>query len=330
MKELHYLCSLGVFALFGMVSVAMAQGKDENSSRPTPAQEAGLPESSEQGVATWQERGLAYMENGEHQLAIESYTEAIRSGDTHAWLYFARAVCYLEIKDYESALADFSETIQLGEEQPCTYALRAACHTQLGRSGNAYADYTTAIRLDPQKAGAYWACIEAGSKHQALLADYDKALQLRPNDPEIYFLRGEFYACVLSKHAKAIEDYTKAIELVPANALYFERRGLLYVMSAPKRQLPISTGLSNSHQNPHPTYSCLVRSPTNAQAISPARSMTTARLLNSVPRNLGATDAEGYCTHKQARPRKRLLISRLLFVSTIPIAILQRPTTDAA
>ena len=49
------------------------------------------------------------------------------------------------------------------------------------------------------------------------MEDYDKAIELDPNDAEAYNNRGNSYRD-LGQYQRAIEDYDKAIELDPNDA----------------------------------------------------------------------------------------------------------------
>ena len=54
-----------------------------------------------------------------------------------------------------------------------------------------------------------------------------KAIELEPDDADIYINRGAAYAA-LAEYESAIADYNKAIELDPDNATAYNNRGLAY------------------------------------------------------------------------------------------------------
>ena len=51
-------------------------------------------------------------------------------------------------------------------------------------------------------------------KHAGAIADYDRAIALKPDTPEVYYNRGHSKA-ELGNHADAIDDYDRAIALKP-------------------------------------------------------------------------------------------------------------------
>ena len=64
-------------------------------------------------------------------------------------------------------------------------------------------------------------------KYPFAIADYDKAIELNPDDADTYINRGISYKN-LKESQKAIADYTKAIELNPDYATAYNNRGLAY------------------------------------------------------------------------------------------------------
>lgn len=92
------------------------------------------------------------------------------------------------------------------------------------------ADYDKAIELNPDNADAY--CergdfyYEAGEYDKAAI-DYDKAIELDPNGANAYYNRGCAYS-EMREYENAIADYNKAIELDPGDAYTYYSRGLAY------------------------------------------------------------------------------------------------------
>jgi len=96
--------------------------------------------------------------------------------------------------------------------------------------GRTVADYDKLIELDPNNADAYY---ERGDfyyetdEYNKAMADYSKAIQLNPNYADAYYNRGCAYG-EISEYDKAITDYSKAIELNPSDANAYYNRGLIY------------------------------------------------------------------------------------------------------
>ena len=78
-------------------------------------------------------------------------------------------------------------------------------------------DFNRAIELNPNDAHAYGNrgnfYSELGQYERAI-EDYDKAIELDIFDPTTYYNRGNSYSD-LGQYQRAIEDYDKAIELDP-------------------------------------------------------------------------------------------------------------------
>src|SRR5437867_2948659 len=60
--------------------------------------------------------------------------------------------------------------------------------------------------------------------HAGAIADLSKAIDLKPDDADLYFNRGNAWAAK-EDHEKAINDYTKAVELKPSLAAAYMYRG---------------------------------------------------------------------------------------------------------
>ncbi|QSJ20728.1 tetratricopeptide repeat protein [Nostoc sp. UHCC 0702] len=59
------------------------------------------------------------------------------------------------------------------------------------------------------------------------IKDYDKAIQLKPEDSYVYKERGS-YRLEIEDYKRAINDYTQAIELEPDDAYLYSYRGDVY------------------------------------------------------------------------------------------------------
>jgi len=96
--------------------------------------------------------------------------------------------------------------------------------------GRTMADYDKLIELDPDNANAYY---ERGDfyyemdEYNKAIADYSKAIELDPGHVLAYFNRAYAYG-EIGEYNKAIADYSKAIELNPSDAQAYYNRGLDY------------------------------------------------------------------------------------------------------
>ena len=94
-------------------------------------------------------RAQAYHAMGEHDKAIEDFSEAIRL-DRNAWgAYNCRAVTYAAIGDHERAILDYDEAIRIQPEHDAPWYNRGNLHAELGRFEEAAKDFAEAVRLRP-------------------------------------------------------------------------------------------------------------------------------------------------------------------------------------
>jgi tetratricopeptide (TPR) repeat protein len=102
--------------------------------------------------------------------------------------------------------------------------------SQKGAWAAAVSAFDEAIRLDPRSERAY-ANRGAARLHlgdaQGAVADFTRALELKPSHPEdLFFNRGNAYA-LAGKTVGAISDFTRAVEIRPDFARAFFNRGLV-------------------------------------------------------------------------------------------------------
>ena len=129
-------------------------------------------------------RGIAYRDEGNYDLAIESFTKGIELNPDFAKAYTNRAVTYQCKGLFDRAIVDHTKALELKTDHPEAYINRGAAYGEQG-------DYDRAI------------------------ADHTKAIELNPNHPEAYNNRGVAYY-KKSDYNRAIEDYTQAIQLKPS------------------------------------------------------------------------------------------------------------------
>ena len=108
-----------------------------------------------------------------------------------------------------------------------TYFIRGYEKAELGDYRGAIADYTRAIGLKPGDANTYYNRGYAKARlgqYFAAIADFDTAIRLKPDDADAYNNRG-VAKVQLGQHFAAIADYDTAIRLKPDHALAYHGRG---------------------------------------------------------------------------------------------------------
>jgi len=135
---------------------------------------------------------------------------------------------------WDEAIAVFTEIIRLEndpERKAGGYTKRGLVSLSKGDYDRAIADYDKAIELNPQDAAAYGVralvYIIKGD-HDHAITDYDKAIKLNPTDAAAYRKRGLAYG-FKGDYDRVIADCDKAIELNPQDAAAYGNRGCAYI-----------------------------------------------------------------------------------------------------
>jgi tetratricopeptide (TPR) repeat protein len=181
-------------------------------------------------ATTYNNRGLAYYNQGDLDKAIADYNKAISLDPQMAAAYNNRGFAYYNQGDLDKAIADYNKAIELDPQMATAYSIRGLAYDNQGELGKAIVDYNMAIELDPADATTYnnrgLAYYNQGDLDKAI-ADYNKAIELDPADATTYNNRGLAYYNQ-GDLDKAIADYNKAIELDPQMATAYSIRGLAY------------------------------------------------------------------------------------------------------
>ena len=143
------------------------------------------------------DRGMTYLEQGDHSEAIEAFDEAIKLDPQDAIAYYNRGVAYNRIgqskmrvsssdrSQYERAIKDFGEAIRLNPQADAYYN-RGVANRALGYFEPAMKDFDEAIRLNPQHADAFYlrgAVYGAIGKSIEAERDFAKAKELGIGGP---------------------------------------------------------------------------------------------------------------------------------------------------
>jgi len=134
-------------------------------------------------VFAYNNRGIAYADLGQYQLAIEDYNKAIRLKPDHAKPYYNRGITYNKINQYQLAIEDFNKVIRLKPDHAMAYFYQGHAYVPLARYQEATEAFRQAVRINPEYADAWLAyglgSAGTGNKTAAL----DAVRELRRLDP---------------------------------------------------------------------------------------------------------------------------------------------------
>jgi len=173
-------------------------------------------------------RSMVYREQGELEKALADLNNAEKIENFDKKLvYENRANLKYDMKDYSGSLNDYNKLIAINSTNSNYYGNRADCFRNLGDLDKAFADYDKTVELDSTN---YLAIFQRGKirlKKQDItsaIEDYNKALKINEND-NIYVARGIAYGIMID-YQKSIADFDKALEINPQNAAAYYNRAL--------------------------------------------------------------------------------------------------------
>lgn len=162
-----------------------------------------------------------------HFRSVEYYNSYIATHTPRAIDYFGRAMDFVVLRDYSSAVEDLNRAIQLTPDFALGYFERGVARYKAMQSGNSaignqqaevraiMADFDKAVELSPRMSFAYYnkgnILAELGDFVSALVA-YNKAIEIKPDFGEAYYNRGYVYF-QLGDRDRGIENLSKAGEL---------------------------------------------------------------------------------------------------------------------
>ncbi len=158
-------------------------------------------------------RGLNFTQQGNHDAALQAFTEALSHHDQPAVILVERGLVYLQQGAYPDALADFAAAIALDPNHAAAYGHRGLVRYQLNDETGALEDWAVALTLQPSNDNV---CYNRGlvlahqGDYAAALMDFDRALEENPLLAEAYLHRGKARQ-QLGDKVGAIKDWEIAL-----------------------------------------------------------------------------------------------------------------------
>ncbi len=189
------------------------------------------------GLAIWKlkdqthvgycERGIALLDRGQYNAAIEDFDKSIRLNSKHGRAFNNRANAKERLSDYKGALKDFTSAIELGYAN--SYHNRAALRSKLGDRHGAIRDLTESISHHKMEFQSY-AC--RGWERECIgdligaKADYARVYALKPQGA-LEYGNIAWITNHLGNHRRAVEYLDEGIKLYSNDPWLFEKRGAM-------------------------------------------------------------------------------------------------------
>ena len=217
------------------ITVSATETVADSASEPATEEAPTSPPEGSPGEAIYEE-GVRLLEEEEWLGAMEKFDEALDSGWESAELRHDRGLaCHQLVEEGRCSLAravdDYTRAIELGlTEEADLYADRGWAYQELEQFESAIADFSRAIELDPENPETWGArgdgYITLGD-FEAALNDYNNATGLDPDNGEYYWSRAISYD-FMGELELALDDYSKAIELGVEDSWLYSDRASIY------------------------------------------------------------------------------------------------------
>lgn len=150
-------------------------------------------------------------------IALCLFLQAGSASAQDAGQLVARARASIEKKDYDTALADLNQALALQKKNAEAFALRGDVYTAQKKVELARLDYNQAIKLNGKVSAFYYKRgmsfkESPGYSREAAMADYNKALEIDPQNENALRERGFTYF-VDEKIPAAVADFEAALKL---------------------------------------------------------------------------------------------------------------------
>ncbi len=195
---------------------------------PTPEDE---PVSDSESVNEYT-RAYGLLAQGEYTDAERQFNTVVQlePGFAHGWDGIGQALMFQG--EFEESMYYFDKAIELRPTLASAYSHRALARVNLNDLDGALRDAKQANRLDDEEVDPYIVIgrvLAIRGESAEALQNFDKAIELAPDDGGTYWWRGRFWRDVVQDFGAALADFDKAIELDPAIASIYLDRAILLI-----------------------------------------------------------------------------------------------------
>ncbi|XP_016053938.1 PREDICTED: tetratricopeptide repeat protein 6 [Miniopterus natalensis] len=191
------------------------------------------PNALEAAVDSLYNLGLCYMDEGNLQMAFDSFTKAVRLNPEFAEGFHQRGVCKVKLNK-DNAILDLNRAITLNPKHYEAYLSRVAFYGLKGRYSKAILNCNEAIRIYPQSVRAYICrgVLKYYNKtYKLAITDLTTAINMDKNSYIAFYNRALCYTKI-SELQMALTDYGIVLLLDAGKSVTlntFINRGLIYV-----------------------------------------------------------------------------------------------------
>jgi serine/threonine protein kinase len=171
----------------------------------------------------WSSQGLAYMRLQQYPKALKSFDQAqnIKPEDPTIWLQKGIVLKSLQRPQeanmfYQEALDVYDEITAKNNKNPASWTDRGFVLLQLNRPQDAFLSYDRALMLNSNfyealigKANAY----NLVKDYEKALAIFDQAKEIRPQDYQVWYNRGNLLLQTLNQPESALTSFKQATQL---------------------------------------------------------------------------------------------------------------------
>jgi Flp pilus assembly protein TadD len=125
-------------------------------------------------------QGLDHFHNGELDLAIKDFSQALARQPEAAAAYIDRGAVYLRKGDLDRALSDYDQSLQLNPKDARAYLNRGIIYGKKKDFDRALADFDRALEIAPRDAQIYYnqaVCLDLAGRPKPAIKAYQSFLQ---------------------------------------------------------------------------------------------------------------------------------------------------------
>ncbi|CAL9703995.1 unnamed protein product [Knipowitschia caucasica] len=115
---------------------------------------SGPSEKEKKRAQTLKEEGNALVKKGEHQKAIDKYSQSIQLNPHEITAYTNRALCYLSVKQLREAVADCDVALNMDSSNIKALYRRAQAHRELQNFKSCVDDLNRLLKVEPKNGAA--------------------------------------------------------------------------------------------------------------------------------------------------------------------------------